>query len=208
MHMTGIVFSTLFTVLPAMLFRIACYVLTSVGLYTMAKSRGISKPWLAWIPVIRLWLIGSLSDQYRYVTQGRVKNKRMLLLILGVCSTVMAAMVSGMVSGTFRVLFMGFMNSISVPALSEEMARRGMMLSFWILPLIAAGFSKKVIEYMALFDIYESCDPENSVVYLVFSILIGATRPFFLFLNRNKEEGMPPRLDHQESSCGTWSDEL
>ena len=31
--------------------------------------------------------------------------------------------------------------------------------------------------------------------YVVLSILFGITEPFFLFFNRNKDKGMPPRKD-------------
>lgn len=41
------------------------YILMALGLYTMAKNRGIENPWLAWIPIANLYilakLIGSLS---------------------------------------------------------------------------------------------------------------------------------------------------
>lgn len=196
--MVGMMISVLFTVLPTMCFRIACYVLTSLGLYTMAKSRGITKPWLAWIPVANLWLIGSLSDQYRYVVRSQIRNKRMILLVLRIAALVLASVVSGLAGGVIRVLSMGFMNHISVPMLNEMLTRQGLVLLFWVLPLMIVGTIEKILEYMALFDIYESCDPENSVVYLVFSIFFGVTKPFFLFFNRNREKGMPPRLAEQE----------
>lgn len=196
--MVGMMISVLFTVLPTMCFRIACYVLTSLGLYTMAKSRGITKPWLAWIPVANLWLIGSLSDQYRYVVRSQIRNKRMILLVLRIAALILASVVSGLAGGVIRVLSMGFMNHISVPMLNEMLTRQGLVLLFWVLPLMIVGTIEKILEYMALFDIYESCDPENSVVYLVFSIFFGVTKPFFLFFNRNREKGMPPRLAEQE----------
>ncbi|MCX7708596.1 MAG: hypothetical protein N2484_01975 [Clostridia bacterium] len=44
---------------------IVAYVLMALGLYTMAKNRGIENPWLAWIPIANLYilakLIGTLS---------------------------------------------------------------------------------------------------------------------------------------------------
>lgn len=196
--MVGMMISVLLTVLPTMCFRIACYVLTSLGLYTMAKSRGITKSWLAWIPVVNLWLIGSLSDQYRYVVRRQIRNKRMILLVLRIAALILASIVSGLAGGVIRVLSMGFMNHISVPMLNEMLTRQGLVLLFWVLPLMIVGTIEKILEYMAFFDIYESCDPENSVVYLVFSIFFGVTKPFFLFFNRNREKGMPPRLAEQE----------
>jgi hypothetical protein len=46
---------------------------------------------------------------------------------------------------------------------------------------------------MALYDVYRSLDPANAVLYLVLSILFSPTEPFFLFFNREKDLGMPPR---------------
>lgn len=40
----------------------AVFVFTAVALYTLAKNRGIRHPWLAWIPVANVWILGSLSD--------------------------------------------------------------------------------------------------------------------------------------------------
>ena len=44
---------------------IVSYVLLAWGLFTIAKRRGINKPWLAWIPVVNVWMLGCISDQYR-----------------------------------------------------------------------------------------------------------------------------------------------
>jgi hypothetical protein len=62
-----------------------------------------------------------------------------------------------------------------------------------VMPLAAAHIAYLVIRFMALYDVYRSVDPANSVLYLVLSILFGATEPFFLFFNREKDLGMPPR---------------
>ena len=48
---------------------------------------------------------------------------------------------------------------------------------------------------MAMYDIYVSMDPGNSILYLVLSILFHVTEPFFLCCNRNKDGGMPPRRE-------------
>lgn len=39
------------------------YVLKSVGLSTMASNRGIENPWLAWIPVADLYIMGLLVGE-------------------------------------------------------------------------------------------------------------------------------------------------
>lgn len=76
------------------LLAIASYVLMALGLYTVAKRRGIHKAWLAWIPVANVWLLGCISDQYRQVAKGQVKNRRKLLLTLQIVVVVLAILVS------------------------------------------------------------------------------------------------------------------
>jgi len=39
------------------------YVLKSMGLYTLAINRGIENPWLAWIPVADLYIMGLLVGE-------------------------------------------------------------------------------------------------------------------------------------------------
>ena len=70
---------------------IAVYVFTALALFTIAKRRGISKAWLAWIPVADMWILGSISDQFRYVVKGEVKSKRKILLTLSLITTTLGA---------------------------------------------------------------------------------------------------------------------
>jgi len=49
------IFSLLIIVLA-----IGSYVLAALGLYTMAKRRNIENPWVAWIPVAQMYILGKL----------------------------------------------------------------------------------------------------------------------------------------------------
>ena len=70
----------------ALLVGLALYVLRAVGLYKLAKNRAIRCAWLAWVPVASDWILGSVSDQYQYVVKGRIRNNRLILLILSAVS--------------------------------------------------------------------------------------------------------------------------
>ena len=70
--------------IPTGLFGIAAYILTSLAIYTVSRRRGLKNAWLAWVPVINCWLLGSLSDQYQYVVKGENKSKRKWLMILNI----------------------------------------------------------------------------------------------------------------------------
>jgi len=39
---------------------LASYFLAAIGLYSMAQKRGIENAWIAWIPVVQLYIIGRL----------------------------------------------------------------------------------------------------------------------------------------------------
>lgn len=178
------------------LLSIAAYVLTSLGLYTLATRRGINNAWLSWVPVINCWIIGSLSDQYRYVVKGEVKNKRKALLVMNIIAAiviiamiviaiVMVIRITGMVQNTPMDLVNGkIMEMVMGPVIAVAAL---FMVYFGMIIALA------VVHYIAMYDIYTSCDPRNNVVFLVLSILFTITEPFFLFFNRNRDEGMPPR---------------
>ena len=167
---------------PTGLFGIAAYILTSIGIYTISCRRGLNRPWLAWIPVINCWLLGSLSDQYQYVVKGENKTKRKWLIVLNILKAalwllliILAIVAAGML----------IMHESSIGLL---VAVLGLLV-----PLAAVMIAFCVIRYMALYDVYRSLDPANAVLYLVLSILFSPTEPFFLFFNREKDQGMPPR---------------
>ena len=160
------------------LVSLAIYVFTALSLYTIAQRRGLHCPWLAWIPVANLWLMGSVSDQYRYLTQGQVKNKRIVLLVL---EGVTLALTGGLVG--------------SVIWLVAAKGTAAAVITMVVMALLAGGtaLAKTVLGFMALYDIYASCDPQNATVYLVLSIFFKFLRPIFLFVIRVEDKGMPPR---------------
>lgn len=45
------------------LIAVVCYVLKSIGLYALAVHRGIENPWLAWIPIGDLYIMGLLVGE-------------------------------------------------------------------------------------------------------------------------------------------------
>lgn len=179
--------------LASSLFSIATYVMTSLALYTIAKRRGLHNPWLAWIPVANCWLVGSISDQYRYVAHGQTKAKRKWLLGLQITMIVLLVI---MVALFVYIVIQAAMSSLSY--YDEEEILHSMMGSLIIMlallvPMLGVSIAYSIISYMSLYDIYKSLDPSNCVLYLVLSILIPVTQPFFLLCNRNKDLGMPPR---------------
>lgn len=179
---------------------VAAYVLKAFGMYTIAKRRGISKPWLAWIPVAEMWTLGCISDQYQYVLNGKVKNKRKSLLVLNIL--MWASYVAFFAAyAVFAVQLFMSMGAELQGAATDNLNAAAFSSVFWmvVFGLVMFGFAiaAMVIQYMALYDLYRSCEPDNGGLYLVLSILFSISLPVFVFLCRKKDLGMPPRTDVQ-----------
>lgn len=184
--------SALFQV-PSFTVGIAAYVLTALALYTLAKRRGIENAWFSWVPVLKLWIIGSLSDQYRYVVKGQVKSKRKALVVLSIISMVLTVAIIIVGGVAVAQVVSSVFTHVNEDVLLSRMVGLVLTAGCLALPLAGVGIASMVIQYMAVYDIYTSCDPENSVLFLVLSIVFSITQPFFLFFSRNKDKGMPPR---------------
>lgn len=179
--------------------NIAVYVLTALGLYTIAKRRGIRKPWLAWIPVVNVWTLGSISDQYRYVVKGESKSKRKILLTLSIIMAVIYVVIIILGIAILGNVIFGAMNRISDYQLMNKIMGPVLGLLGMCVPLVGVAIAHAILYYMALYDVYTSCDPNNNVMFLVLSIVFNVTKPFFLFFSRNKDDGMPPRRQETPS---------
>ena len=175
------------------LLSVATYVLTALGLYTIAQRRGINKPWLAWIPVVNVWTLGCISDQYRYVVKGEKKSKRKVLIGLNIAQAVCVLVFFVlMIVMIVDVAGMAMANPSEQEIITAVLGSMGGMLLMFI-PMVGISLATTIITYMALYDVYTSCDPKNNVTFLVLSILFSITQPFFIFFSRKKDLGMPPR---------------
>lgn len=55
----AVIYGVIFLV--SLAFSAVTYILQSLGLYTVAKRRGINNPWLAWLPIGNVWILGSIQ---------------------------------------------------------------------------------------------------------------------------------------------------
>jgi hypothetical protein len=177
-----VVLVVLYLVLIA--YAILSYVLSSLGFYTMAKRRGIRNYGLAWVPIANYWIIGSLADQYDLAVKGKETGYRRKLLIWGivyVCLTFLFCIVCGIL-GTFTVLSDGSFNYV---------VSGGIFFFLFLLLMLAIAITTCVFYYIALYKVFNSCNPNTSTTFLVLSIVLSVTFPFFVFADRNKDLGFP-----------------
>lgn len=67
---------------------LALYCLSSYGLYVMAQNRGIEYPWLAWIPIVKLYILGELLDEKVCFGAQALPYAQVVLPIVSVFGTV------------------------------------------------------------------------------------------------------------------------
>lgn len=165
------------------------YVLSSLSMQTIAKRRGLSKPWLAWIPVASDWLLGSVSDQFQYLTQNKVQSRRKILMGLSVAGALSSAV--ALAVSVLLMMELGLAGGRMDPSMLIG------MLMIWLVCMVVV-IARYVFRCMSIYDLYRSCEPKNATAYLVLGILFGVTEPFFLLACRNKDLGMPPRKPENE----------
>ena len=175
-----------------------CYVLQSLAYYKIANRRGIDHAWLAWVPVGSTWILGCISDQYQYVVNRRVCNKRKTLLVLSIVLVVLyIAMICCSVG-----MFVELIEAAGAGEMDNFTGAMTTSATVVLLSLVMAGVAIAfvIIQYMAMYDLFRSCDTANGTLYLVGSILVNTVfsgfsflQPVFLFLCRDKDEGMPAR---------------
>ena len=171
-------------------FSVVAYILTGKSLSAIARRRGIEKPWLAWVPVGSDWLLGCISDQYRYVVHGQERNARGKLLKLGIIR-VSGALIVGMIAG--------FVAGLGIAEASEDVVLvLALLLILLVYGLLAVLVVYLVAYYKALHDLFRSCNPNLSLVFLLVSIFTSYPGPFFLFACRNKDLGMPPKQEPEQ----------
>lgn len=185
--------------IPSALVNLAIYIFTGLGLYTIAKRRGLRNPWLAWVPFANVWLLGCISDHYRHVVRGEVKNRRKVLLGMDIA---MSAICVAIVVLCFKMLFdMLGIGLENLETMDEYMAQKLLsaisgpvvVMALLSLPLLVIVIVYLVQYLIALHDIYKSCDPSNATLYLVLGIFFSFTVPIFLMICRNKDHGMVPQ---------------
>lgn len=180
---------------------IAGFVLLALAMYTIAKRRGIRSPWLAWVPLGQSWMLGSISDQYRYVTKGQQKSKRTTLLWLEIGLTAVSTVVCVLL---VYVIWKCYFNVEAGQMLTEQMLQQriadvsllliAILLLSLALLVLAIAFA--VIKYMALYDLYHSCDPGKAVLFTLLTVFLGTlAMGIMVMICRDKDLGMPPRRD-------------
>ena len=172
------------------LLSLAVYIVSALAIYTIAQRREIRHAWMAWVPLINVWTLGSVSDHYHQTVKGEKRFKRVAMLVVGIAQVVCAM---GFFVKLIVFVVQGISGSFDYMS-DKEMIRQLLSVLAFSLPVMLLAVVALVLDAIALYDVYASCDPKNKVLYLVLSLIPlvnQIARPLFLFLCRNKDDGMP-----------------
>lgn len=166
-------------------FYILSYILTGLGLHTIAKRRGLRHAWLSWLPCFgTIWILGSISDQYQYMIKGKTRHRRKTLLGLEIACFAVIIPAYALLVGSTIGLAGSEMGNGTLAGAGFALALLG-YVAFIVMAIILS-----VLYYISLYDLYASCSPSDAAVYVVLSILLSVTMPFLLFSCRKKDLGM------------------
>ena len=160
------------------------HVLYGCSLHTVAKRRFIKNAWVAWIPFGCVWTLGCLSDQYRYVTRGQERCRRHILLCL-----MMVLLLIGLVLCTALLKLLPVALAVGLQ-LHWKVFLLVLLAVFLVVMIVLAVFYRS-----AAGDLLTSMDPTHTNKFLVWCTLTWVPEPVYLFRNRQKDLGMPPRCD-------------
>ena len=177
----------LILVLLSMAFGIASYVFGAVGLYRIAKRRGIHHAWLAWLPVGKNWLLGSVSDHYQYVVKQKNTKRRRVLLILSAVLTAISTVFGGVAAVS------NIVGAFGAGAAGNHVALGIFLLVLYYWVVFSLGIAAMVVGYIAYYDLFRSCKPNNAVLFLVLSVVFRVVLPFLVFACSGSDQGMPER---------------
>lgn len=161
------------------------YVFQSMTLCNISSRRGIRKRWLAWLPVGNMWILGSIADHYQYVAKGQVCNRRKALLISMIAIYILPILIGLGFAGLWLDAFSG--------TVFADPLFCALLLVICGLLFLAVQIMGVVVQYIACYNLFASCNPATATTFLLLSIFVPVTLPFFLFASRNKDLGMPPK---------------
>ena len=203
-------------VIACIVVAFAAYVLMALSLYSIGKRRFFfgRGSWLAWIPFAQFWVLAGISDNYHWMVRSRKKKRRIVMLMLTI---ILLIAVWLMVLGSSRMeqalLDVGVTNQetfdewmrdirhdmadpydvvtkMKIMDFISELKGYTYLIIFSQVVICVTAVTYAVFYYIALYDLYRSCDPFNAKIFLLLSILIGITVPIFMMICRKQDKGM------------------
>ena len=169
------------------------YIFNGIATYNMAKRRGVSAPYTAFIPFARFFLTGKLAEQFELAQYGRTRKHSVRLVVTG-------SLVSVFVLAYVGLAIMLFANILSyLPDLASEGDFSGgaiayTLFNFGAIWISSIGMMVSALFYafyngMALYKVFRSQNPRTCVLFTILSLVVSPFSSFALFAQRKRDDG-------------------
>lgn len=171
------IFSALLIVLMGMLlYALLRYLVGALGLYAISKRRGYRRPWLSFIPVANVYLLGAVADNISYC-KGKKRHFRYALAVLSAIPFLLGALQGSLSRNLLYDLYAITGQAVPTASLTATLL---LLLCGVLLRAVNA-----IVTWIVLFSIYRDYQESRAVLYLILTILLGL-HPFFLFTLRRR----------------------
>ena len=169
------------------------YIFYGLSLSEMAKRRGVSAPYTAWIPFANFFLMGKLAEQFELAQYGKTRNHKIRLVVTGSISY--ALLIVFFIA--FISLFTNLIGNMSMLIEEEEVSGSMMagtltgVVSMWLvmIPMMVASILFAFFSAMALYKLFRSQNPRTCVLFTILSLVVNPFACFALFAQRKRDDG-------------------
>lgn len=184
----------------AFIFVAVLFYLRAVGSYKMAKKLRLKHPWYSFIPFMRSYHLGLISDQRKNRYREKVRPLAKALLALEIISAVMY----GVFSSMFTKDLVGLVFSID----SALASGRDFVFSSGVfsntLPVLcgalAAGAAFKAAQFVALRRVYAMFFESGAITRLVLSVIFPFLTPIFIYIGSKNEPHIKSRSSDNDGA--------
>lgn len=171
-----------------LIWGIVSYVLRSLSLFEIGKRRGVRFYGLAWVPVARAWVSGSIADIHDRKLGRNYKWRHFLLwscVAIFVCFIVLIGIYADFL---FKLLaIMDYMTEVQLDNMAAKYFTR--LVPFVLVASLLSSVAT-VLLYICMYKFFESCRPKSTMLFLVLSVLVPIAYPFFVFACRDWDDGV------------------
>ena len=170
---------------------IAEYIMSSYAIFKLAKRRNINNPWLAWIPVANIWMIGKLANDYDLKNGYNRKWQNVLMALIAVFYVVFILFYS-----LFIFVVIATSMEFGVDFDYDSMMIGSIIIMYvGLILLFLSGMALSACHYICIYKIFESTVPQKAIKYLLLYILVPLAGSICLLKSYNK--GYPEEIESE-----------
>ncbi len=165
-----------------LLYIIIVHFMEGVGLYSIAKRRGIHAPYFAFLPVCNYVLMGRIAEQFEKAQYGRTKTYNKYMLITGMPYVITLTVYLFLVFVVYPDVSTTADLGASYMAGSFTVDAAGVTLFLVTIPFIGA-------QTLTLYKVFRSLKPDNCALYTILNATVNVVTPFAIYNFRELDLG-------------------